>query len=109
VTSLGDSRSRGKHDCPRCGSARSKVENGPHISTRWCSDCGNLLGTTTPNGEPGAYRLRFGKHAGKTLADLGSTLAGRGYIVWLAANVSNEAGRQAQAFLELASAEAVAR
>jgi hypothetical protein len=95
--------------CGRCGSARTRNCRGPHLATVWCDDCGALIRTTDPTAEPGSYKLRFGRFKGQTLAQVAATQAGRGWLVWAAANIDGEAGRQVRNFLELANAEGVAR
>lgn len=66
--------------------------------------------------EPGAYKLPFGKHSGRTLAELWQSKDGQGYVRWLAAMdgkgfqprnpTDQHAQRMARAFLTLQSAYA---
>lgn len=66
--------------------------------------------------EPGAYKLPFGKHNGRTLAELWQSKDGQGYVRWLASTdgkgfqprnpTDQQAQRMARAFLSLQSAYA---
>jgi uncharacterized protein (DUF3820 family) len=87
--------------CPHCGgSSLHTVECivGPHHSRTGCSDCGRFIRFNPVPwtiSRARAFVMPFGKHRGKSLAELTRTDSGRGYVEWLAENVAGNVGTAA--------------
>src|SRR5262245_46059159 len=73
--------------CPRCGGPllTERMESGPHFARTRCRACGFRRWERAPMTpeRAAAFVLPFGRHRGRTLAEVG--VADRGYLEWLAA------------------------
>jgi uncharacterized protein (DUF3820 family) len=52
-----------------------------------------------------AFAMPFGKHRGRTIADVAGTAAGRGYLAWVAENVEGNAATAAGIVLGIVDPE----
>src|SRR5581483_7317896 len=90
--------------CPRCESATVAITRppGPHSALARCGDCGHAWWLPAPwtVGRALAFRLPFGQHKGRTVAQVAESEAGRDYLRWMSRNVRGNAGIAARLALD---------
>jgi uncharacterized protein (DUF3820 family) len=89
ATSLVDTDPDPPTVCPRCGSSETifaRCTEGPHYGKIRCLDCGYKAFVKTPwtLARASRFTMPYGKHRGRTLAELADDPAGRDYLRWLA-------------------------
>lgn len=91
--------------CRFCGSGslfEVRCEHGPHHARLGCRHCGRRVAFVPKPWtieRARAITLWFGRHRGRTLAELAERPQGWGYLQWLAANVESGAGQAARVLL----------
>ena len=82
--------------CPRCNGPLELVRPAPapHWGQLICRDCGRKCGfAATPPEELHSYKLWFGRHKGRTLAEIEAL--DRAYLEWAASSLSIDRVRKA--------------
>ncbi len=92
--------------CPRCGSDDLLEvrcdDTGPHYARIACRKCQRhirFIPAPWSFARAEAFTMPFGKHRGKTLADLAKSEQGRDYLRWLAASDYGNAQKAAEIVL----------
>ena len=85
-------------DCPVCA-LECTIERiappSPHWGRFRCPSCGKHRGwAATPPSEYHAFKMPFGRHKGRTLAEIAKAPSGVGYLQWCAASLTNDRLRQ---------------
>jgi uncharacterized protein (DUF3820 family) len=94
--------------CLRCGGELIEVTlpTGPHHAELRCSVCARhikFLPAPWTRHRAATFRMPFGTHAGKTLAELAQTKSGREYLAWMANQLEGNPGIAARILLDHAT------
>lgn len=94
--------------CPRCGGELIEVKfpTGPHHAALRCSVCTRhikFLPAPWTRHRAETFRVPFGTHAGRPLAELAQTESGREYLAWMANQLEGNPGIAARIVLDQAT------
>lgn len=96
--------------CPRCGGELIEVKcpTGPHHAELRCPVCAKhikfLPGPWTRQ-RAETFRVPYGTHEGKALAELAATERGREYLAWMANQLEGNPGIAARIVLDQTTEE----
>ena len=85
---------------------RDRIPTGPHHAALRCSVCARhirFLPAPWTRHRAETFRMPFGVHAGRTLAELAGTESGREYLAWMVMHLEGNPGIAARIVLEQAS------
>ena len=92
--------------CPRRGGELIEIESPRARTMPRCSVCARhirFLPAPWTRHRAETFRMPFGVHAGRTLAELAGTESGREYLAWMVMHLEGNPGIAARIVLEQAS------